>query len=259
MNKSLRKAVIAGNWKMNKTKAETAALIGALAADSAVEKTDVDVIVCVPFTDIDAAVAAAKGTNVKVAAQNVHWAASGAFTGEISAQMLLDAGVNYAVIGHSERRQFFGETDQTVNQRVIAALAAGITPIMCIGEYLQQRKDDVTDEVLAMQLKLGLKNIPAADAKRIIIAYEPVWAIGTGETATAEQADDACKVIRDVLADLYDRATADSIVIQYGGSMNAKNARELLQKEHVDGGLIGGASLKAEDFLSIIRTANELY
>jgi triosephosphate isomerase len=257
MNKSLRKAVIAGNWKMNKTKAETTALIGALAAE--IKETSAEIIVCVPFTDIDAAVAATQGTQIKVSAQNLHWAASGAFTGEISAQMLLDAGVNCAVIGHSERRQFFGETDQTVNQRVIAALNAGITPIMCIGEYLQQRKDDVTNEVLAMQLKLGLKNIPAADAKRIIIAYEPVWAIGTGETATAEQADDACKAIRDVLADLYDRETADSTVIQYGGSMNAKNARELLQKEHVDGGLIGGASLKAEDFLSIIKTANELY
>jgi triosephosphate isomerase len=254
MNKSVRKAVIAGNWKMNKTRPEAKELIDAL--KPAAEKAgNVDVVVCVPYTNLETAVTAAKGTNIKVGAQNVHYEKSGAFTGEISADMLKEIGAEYVVIGHSERRQYFGETDETVNKRTKAALSAGLIPIVCVGELLWERETDITEEVVSRQIKLDLYDISADDAEKIIIAYEPVWAIGTGKTATSEQAEEACKLIRDRLAKLYSPATAEKITIQYGGSMNAANAAELLAKVNVDGGLIGGASLKPADFSAIISAA----
>lgn len=253
MDKAKRKAVIAGNWKMNKTRPEAKALVEELkplAKDAGCE-----VIVCVPFTNLETVIDAAKGTNIKVGAQNVHFEESGAFTGEISAPMLKELGVEYVVIGHSERRQYFGETDETVNKRTKAALKAGLVPILCVGELLWERETEITEEVVSRQIKLDLHGISKEDAKKIIIAYEPVWAIGTGKTATSDQAEEACALIRDRLAKLYDSETAEAITVQYGGSMNAANADELVAKKNVDGGLIGGASLKAADFASIINAA----
>jgi len=249
----MRKKVIAGNWKMNKNQAETKALITEL--KPLVWDASCTVICCVPFTSIAAANEAASGSDIKIAAQNCHWAASGAFTGEISADMLAEMGVGYVVIGHSERRQYFGETDETVNKRVRAALDAGLTVILCVGELLEQREAGITEEVCTKQTTIALAGISNAELSRVIIAYEPVWAIGTGKTATSAQADEACGCIRDVVAKLYDKAAADEIIIQYGGSMNAANAAELLAMPNVDGGLIGGASLKAEDFSVIVKAA----
>jgi triosephosphate isomerase len=254
MNKALRKTVIAGNWKMNKNRAEAKALVAELAP--LIKDAACDVICCVPFTDLSAALEAAAGTNIMVGAQNCHWEKSGAFTGEISADMLAELGVPYVVIGHSERRQFFGETDETVNKRVRAALNAGLKVILCVGELLNQREDNITEEICSLQTKIALKGVAAEELKDIIIAYEPVWAIGTGKTATAEQADEVNGFIRGVVEKLYGKPAADAMTIQYGGSMNAKNAGELLQKPHVDGGLIGGASLKAEDFAVIVKAAS---
>jgi triosephosphate isomerase len=254
MNKALRKTVIAGNWKMNKNRAETARLIGELAPLA--KGADCGVICCVPFTDLETALEAAKGTDIMIGAQNCHWEKSGAFTGEVSADMLFELGVPYVIIGHSERRQYFGETDETVNKRVRAALDAGLRVILCVGELLHQRENSITEEICSMQTKIALKGVSAEELKRVIIAYEPVWAIGTGKTATAEQADEVNGHIRAVVEKLYGKAAADSLTIQYGGSMNAKNAEELLQKPHVDGGLIGGASLKAEDFAVIVKAAS---
>ncbi|KAI4453485.1 triosephosphate isomerase [Holotrichia oblita] len=255
MNKQLRKAVIAGNWKMNKTRSEAVTLIKEiipLAKDA-----DCDIIVCVPFTNLETAVEAVKGTNIKVGAQNVHFEEAGAFTGEISASMLKEIGAEYVIIGHSERRQYFGETDETVNKRTKAALAAGLIPIVCVGELLWERETGITEEVVSRQIKLDLNGISSEDCKKLIIAYEPVWAIGTGKTATNEQADEACALIRGRLASLYGKDVADAVTIQYGGSMNAQNATELVAKENVDGGLIGGASLKAADFGVIIKAASQ--
>lgn len=249
----MRKYVIAGNWKMNKTPAQTKELINEmkpLVADAACE-----VVLCVPFIDIAAAVEAAEGSNIKIGAENIHWAESGAFTGEVSGQMLKESGAQYVIIGHSERRQYFGETDDTVNARLKAAIAAGLTPIVCVGETLEQREKNITVETVAMQTKIAFRDIPAEAAADTIIAYEPVWAIGTGKTATDEQADEVNGAIRNVIREIYGDSTADNIVIQYGGSMNAKNAAGLLAKEHIDGGLIGGASLKAEDFAVIVNAA----
>ena len=254
MNKNTRKAVIAGNWKMNMTPSETKKLLAEL-IPMVEGKNGCDIVVCVPFVDIDAAVAMTKGTNVKVGAQNVHFEKNGAFTGEISADMLKECGAEYVVIGHSERRQYFGETDVTVNLRLKAALAAGLTPILCVGELLDERDRDITAEVVAMQTKIALLDVIAEDAKKIIIAYEPVWAIGTGRTATAEQADEVCGIIRDVLVAKYGSDVAEAVTVQYGGSMKPGNAAELLAKYHVDGGLIGGASLKASDFTAIVDAA----
>lgn len=257
MNKAKRNAVIAGNWKMNKTPAEATALIGDIKAKLETVKNDeCTVIACVPYVDIDAAVKAAAGSPIHIGAENCHWAKSGAFTGEISADMLVACGVEYVIIGHSERRQYFGETDKTVNDRVKAALEAGLKVILCVGELLQQREDGITAEVVAMQTKIDLAGVTAEQMQNVIIAYEPVWAIGTGKTATSEQANEVCGIIRDVVASLYGADVAEATTIQYGGSMNAKNAAELLSMEHVDGGLIGGASLKAEDFSVIISAAN---
>ena len=254
MKKSLRKAVIAGNWKMNKNRAETKTLISEL--KPLVKNADCEVIVCVPFTDLETALDAVKGSKIKVGAQNCHFAPSGAFTGEVSADMLKELGVEYVIIGHSERRQYFGETDVTVNKRLTAALAQGLKVILCVGELLEQRELGITGEVCSMQTKIALNGVDAADLKNIIIAYEPVWAIGTGKTATAEQADEACGIIRSTVASIYGKKIANALTIQYGGSMNPKNAAELLSKENVDGGLIGGASLKAPDFSAIVAAAS---
>ena len=254
MNKALRKAVIAGNWKMNKTPAEAKELLDAI--KPLVKDADCDVVACVPFVDLSVALEATAGSNVKVGAENCHWEPSGAYTGEISAPMLAAMQVPYVIIGHSERRTYFGETDVTVNKRVKAALANGLTVILCVGEYLEQREQGVTGEVVAMQTKIDLQGVYAEELKRVIIAYEPVWAIGTGKTATAAQANEVCAMIRATIADLYSKADADALTIQYGGSMNAKNAEELLDQPDVDGGLIGGASLKPEDFAAIVKAAS---
>lgn len=255
MNKNLRKAVIAGNWKMNKNRAEAKALIQEL--QPLVKDADCGVIVCVPFTDLETVLAAAEGSNICVGAQNCHFAPSGAFTGEISAAMLTEMGVEYVVLGHSERRQYFGETDVTVNKRLRAALDAGLKPIVCVGELLEQREQGVTAEVVGMQTRIALGGVSAQELKNIIIAYEPVWAIGTGKTATADQAGEVCGLIRATVADLYGKQAADGLTIQYGGSMNAGNAAELLAQEDVDGGLIGGAALKAPDFSAIVAAASK--
>lgn len=255
MNKAKRKAVIAGNWKMNKTATEAAALIDALIP--AVQDAACDVVICTPFTSLATAVEKCKGSNIKVGAENVHFEKSGAFTGEISADMLVDLGVQYVIVGHSERRQYFGETDETVNKRTKAALAAGLTAIVCVGESLTQREQGVTEELVRMQTKIALGGVSAEEMQRVIIAYEPVWAIGTGRTATAQQAEEVCAAIRKVVGELYGAEVAEATVIQYGGSMNAGNADELVAKPDVDGGLIGGASLKPADFAAIVRAASK--
>ena len=254
MNKATRRTVIAGNWKMNMTPSATTAFIKEL-APMAAGKDECDIVLCVPFVDIAPAVEAAKGTNIKIGAQNVHFAKSGAYTGEISAEMLNECGAEYVVIGHSERRQYFGETDVTVNQRTKAALEGGLKVILCVGELLAEREQGITEEIVSLQTKIALLDVTAEQLKNVIIAYEPVWAIGTGKTATPEQADEVCGIIRGVIARLYGDAAAEAMTIQYGGSMNAKNAAELLAKKNVDGGLIGGASLKTADFTVIIDAA----
>ena len=256
MKKNVRKAIIAGNWKMNKTRPEAKALLEELKPMVADVK-DVEIVACVPFTNLETALAVTAGTNIKIGAENCHFEKSGAFTGEISADMLAEMGVEYVVLGHSERRQYFAETDETVNKRTKAALAAGLKPIVCVGELLWERECNITEEVIARQIKLDFFGISADDLKKCVIAYEPVWAIGTGKTATADQAEEVCAFIRATLAKLYGADVAETITVQYGGSMNAKNAAELLSKTNVDGGLIGGASLKAADFTTIIKAAVE--
>ena len=254
MKKEVRRAIIAGNWKMNMTPSAAKVAV-AKTAELTAGMNGCDVILCVPFVDIAAAVEAAKGTNVKIGAQNVHFEAKGAFTGEIAADMLLECGVEYVIIGHSERRQYFAETDETVNKRTKAALAAGLKVILCLGEVLEERQSGITAEIVAMQTKLDLAGISAEDMKNVIIAYEPVWAIGTGLTATPEQAEEVCAIIRNTLASLYGEAVAEATTIQYGGSMNDANAEALLSKVNVDGGLIGGASLVPEKFVKIVEAA----
>ena len=243
MNKATRKAVIAGNWKMNMTPSQATALINEM--KPLVAGADCEVVLCVPFVDIPAAIEAAKGSNIKIGAENVHFKASGAYTGEISADMLKELGVEYVVIGHSERRQYFAETDQTVNLRTLAALGAGLKPIVCVGETLEQRELGYTETLLKYQTKMALTNVTADQLKDVVIAYEPVWAIGTGVTATADQADEGNGFVRAAVAEAYGADVAETVTIQYGGSMNAGNAAELLSMTNVDGGLIGGASLKA--------------
>lgn len=254
MRKDIRKAVIAGNWKMNKTISEAKELISELKVVA--EGADCEVVICTPFTDLQIALEETKGTNIKVSAQNCHWAESGAFTGEISANMLKEMGVPYVLIGHSERRQYFGETDVTVQKRVRAAINAGLKVILCVGELLEEREQNITEEICSLQTKIALSGVSEEEMKNIIIAYEPVWAIGTGKTATAQQAEEVCAYIRTVLAKLYSEDCANATTIQYGGSMNAGNADELLDMVNVDGGLIGGASLKANDFGAIIKSAS---
>lgn len=255
MDKSKRKAIIAGNWKMNKTPKEAKELLNAITP--LVKDAGCEVIACVPYVDLATALEATEGTNVKIGAENCHWAESGAFTGEISTGMLKEMGVEYVVLGHSERRQYFGETDETVNKRTKAALAAGLKPIVCVGELLWERECDITEEVIARQIKLDLFNVTEEELKNVVIAYEPVWAIGTGKTATADQAEEVCAFIRATIAKLYNQAAADAVTIQYGGSMNDGNADELLSKTNVDGGLIGGAALVAEKFAAIVKAASK--
>ena len=249
-----RKVVIAGNWKMNKDAAAGRELVESLKPLVA-GFTDADVVVCPPFTTLGAVVAAAAGSNIKVGAQNVHWAESGAFTGEISAEMLVSAGVEYVIIGHSERRQYFGETDATVNSRLKAALKAGLKPIVCVGETLAEREGGKTNDVIGRQLRDGLAGLTAADMAEVIIAYEPVWAIGTGKTATPAIAEETHKFIRETVSALFGGAVASALRIQYGGSMKPENARELVAQADIDGGLIGGAALKADSFARLISEA----
>ena len=256
MDKTNRKAVIAGNWKMYMTPAATEAFIKEL-TPAVASMHGCEIVLCVPFVDIATAVKAAEGTNIKIGAENVHFAEKGAYTGEISAEMLCAVGTEYVIIGHSERRQYFGETDVTVNQRTLAALNAGLKVILCVGETLTEREQNITTETVSRQTKIALMGVTAEQAKNIIIAYEPVWAIGTGKTATAEQAEEVCAAIRSVVAGIYDEKTALGMTIQYGGSMNAKNADELLSMKDIDGGLIGGASLKVPDFTTIITAAQK--
>lgn len=254
MNTEKRRTVIAGNWKMNKTPSEATELVGKLAG-LVKGKDKCDIVLCVPFVDIAAAVEAAKGTNIHIGAQNAHFEKSGAFTGEISVDMLKACGVEYVIVGHSERRQYFGETDITVNKRAKAVLEGGLKVIICVGEKELEREQGITAELVAMQTKIALLGITKEQLSNVIIAYEPVWAIGTGKTATAEQADEVCGIIRKTVASLYGDAAAEALTVQYGGSMNSKNAAELLAKTNVDGGLIGGASLK-EEFSVIVDAAN---
>lgn len=246
----MRKKIIAGNWKMNKTPSEAVALIKEL--EPLVQNPDVDVIYCVPAIDLTTAVEAVKGSNVHIGAENMHFEESGAYTGEISACMLDDIGVKYVIIGHSERREYFGETDAIVNKKVLKALEHGITPLICCGETLTQREQGITVDLIRAQIKIAYQNVTADQAKTTVIAYEPIWAIGTGKTATSDQAQEVCAAIRAVVGEIYDEATAEAVRIQYGGSMNAENAAELLAKPDIDGGLIGGASLKA-DFGKVVN------
>ncbi|MBQ3096322.1 MAG: triose-phosphate isomerase [Clostridia bacterium] len=256
MNRAYRKTIIAGNWKMNKTPAETRALINELRP--LVQRTKwCETVVCVPFVDLPNAIKAVRGCRISVGAQNMHYEASGAYTGEVSAEMLTSLGVKYVIIGHSERRQYFGETNETVNKKVLAAGAAGLRPILCVGESLEEREADITNEVITTQLKIALRDVDAAAMKKIVIAYEPIWAIGTGKTATSDQAEEICNLIRAFVRSKYGARVARAVSILYGGSMKASNAAELLSKPDVDGGLIGGASLKASDFSEIVHAANQ--
>ena len=246
----MRKPIIAGNWKMNKTPSEARQLVTELAP--LVKDAECDVVVCVPAVDFAAVSEAISGTNIKLGAENVHWKESGAFTGELSAAMLKECGVEYVIIGHSERRQYFGETDATVNQRVLAAVAAGLTPIICVGEKKEQREAGYTNALVSYQTLIALTGLTAEQVKNVVIAYEPVWAIGTGLTATDEQANETILAIREAVRGAYGDA-ADSVRIQYGGSMNPKNCKGLMAQPEIDGGLIGGASLKAEDFSKVVH------
>ena len=245
-----RKKIIAGNWKMNMTPSQAVELINTL--KPLVANDDVDVVFCVPAIDIIPAMEAAKGSNINIGAENMYFEEKGAYTGEISPEMLTDAGVKYVIIGHSERREYFAETDETVNKKVLKAFEHGITPIICCGETLTQRKQGIYVDWIRMQIKIAFQNVTADQAKEAVIAYEPIWAIGTGETATSDQAEEVCAAIRECIKEVYDEATAEAIRIQYGGSMNASNAAELLAKANIDGGLVGGAALKP-DFGQIVN------
>jgi len=241
---SMRRKIVAGNWKMNKTPSEAVALINEL--KPLVASDDVDVVFCVPAIDLIPAIEAVKGTNIAIGAENMYFEEKGAYTGEIAPNMLTDIGVKYVIIGHSERREYFAETDETVNKKVLKAFEHGITPIMCCGESLTQREQGITIDWIRQQIKIGLLNVTAEQAKSMVIAYEPIWAIGTGKVATTEQAEEVCGAIRACVKELYDEATAEAIRIQYGGSVNAANAAELFAQPDIDGGLVGGASLKPE-------------
>ncbi len=240
----MRRKVIAGNWKMNCTPTEAKALCETL--KPLVAGADADIVFCVPSIDITTVVEAVKGTDIKVGAENLYVKDSGAYTGEISADMIKDAGATYVIMGHSERREYFKETDADINLKVKKAIEKGLTPIMCCGESLEQREQGITLDWIRMQIKIGLQDVAADDVKKMVIAYEPIWAIGTGKTATTEQAQEVCKAIRDCIREVYDDATAEEVRIQYGGSVNAGNAKELFAQPDIDGGLVGGASLKAD-------------
>ena len=256
MNLKERKAIIAGNWKLNKRVAEIPAFTQELQANLPAERC-CDVVICAPYPLIAALETAGQGCRLGVGAQDVSEHQHGAFTGEVSADMLKDLGVKYVIIGHSERRQYFGETDFTVNKKVLAALEAGLHPIICVGESLEQRELGITMELIALQVKSALAGVPAEKLRKCVIAYEPIWAIGTGKTATAEQAAEVCTSIRTTVRHLYGARIARSITIQYGGSMKPGNAAELLAQPDIDGGLIGGAALKPADFVEIINAANQ--
>ena len=256
MNRRYRKNIIAGNWKMNKTPSETKAFAEEFKA--LLPKTKwCDIVVCVPAADLSAAVRAFKDSRIAVGAQNVYFEKSGAYTGEVSADMLADLGVRYVIVGHSERRALFGETDEVVNKKVHAALDAGLNPIICVGESLEQREMGVTMELIALQVKSALSGVAAEQMRRCVIAYEPIWAIGTGKTATPEQASEVCTAIRALIRAQYGARVARSVTIQYGGSMKPDNARELLAHEDIDGGLVGGASLEAPALMEIVHAANQ--
>lgn len=246
----MRRKIVAGNWKMNKTPSEAVELINTL--KPLVANDDVDVVFCVPAIDITVAVEAAKGSNIAIGAENMYYEESGAYTGEIAPAMLVDAGVKYVIIGHSERREYFAETDETVNKKVLKAIEHGIVPIICCGETLTQREQGVTIDFVRQQIKIALQGVTADQAKEVVIAYEPIWAIGTGKTATTEQAQEVCGKIRECIAEVYDDATAAEIRIQYGGSVNSKTAADLFAQADIDGGLVGGASLK-EEFGQIVN------
>ena len=245
-----RKKIIAGNWKMNMTPSEAVKLVEEL--KPLVVNDEVDVVFCVPAIDIIPAMEAAKGTNIQIGAENMYFEEKGAYTGEISPNMLVDAGVKYVIIGHSERREYFAETDETVNKKVLKAFEHGLTPIICCGETLTQREQGITLDWIRQQIKIAFQNVTAEQAKTAVIAYEPIWAIGTGKTATSDQAEEVCGAIRACIAEVYDEATAAEIRIQYGGSVNASNAAELFAKPDIDGGLVGGTSLKP-DFGKIVN------
>jgi len=246
----MRRKIVAGNWKMNKTPKEAAAFCQAV--KEAVSSTDVDVVFCVPFVDLHPVLEALEGANIHVGAQNMHFEDSGAYTGEISAPMLKEMGVEYVIIGHSERRAYFGETDETICKKVHKALESGLFPILCCGETLEQREAGITAEWIRMQIKYDLAGVKKEDLSKVVIAYEPIWAIGTGKTATNEQAQEVCRDIRGVLAELYGKDMAEEVRIQYGGSVNGENAAQLFAMGDIDGGLVGGASLK-EDFADIVH------
>lgn len=256
MNRRYRKTIIAGNWKMNKTASETKQFAEELKAIMPKAKW-CDVLVCVPSVNIPAAMRAFKDMRVSVGAENVFYEKSGAYTGEVSADMLKDLGVKYVIIGHSERRQYFGETDITVNKKVHAALDAGLHPIICVGESLEQRELGVTMDLISLQVKSALAGVSSDRLRKCVIAYEPVWAIGTGKTATPEQAGEVCTFIRATIRHMYGARIARSVTIQYGGSMNPGNAAELLAQPDIDGGLIGGAALRSDQFVDIINAANQ--
>ena len=256
MNRKYRKTIIAGNWKMNMTASQVKPFADELKALNPRPKW-CETVVCVPFVNIPAAIKAFKDSRVAIGAENLNENAKGAYTGEVSADMLADLGVKYVIIGHSERRQYYGETDISVNKKVHAALGAGLQPIVCVGESLEQRELGITIELITLQVKTALANVPAEKMRKIVIAYEPIWAIGTGKTATAEQANEVCSAIRTVIRGLYGARIARAVTIQYGGSMNEKNAEELLAQPDIDGGLIGGASLVPEKFSAIINAANQ--
>ncbi len=253
----MRRLIIAGNWKMNKTVSEARELATALKLELK-DITDLDMVICPPFTDLDSVSQIIGDTNIALGAQNMYWKLEGAFTGEISPMMLRDLGVRFVIVGHSERRQYFGETNQIVNKRLKAALKYGFNPIFCIGENLKEREENKTFEILTDHLENGLKDLNELDLPRIIIAYEPVWAIGTGRTATPEMAEEAHHFIRKKLTEIFSKDLADGMRIQYGGSVKPQNAKELLMQPDIDGALVGGASLEARDFIKIIKIGREI-
>ena len=247
----MRRKVIAGNWKMNMLPNEAIDFIQGL--EQKVKGTEHEVVLCVPYTDIFYSVLTAQETNIKIGAQNMHWEEKGAYTGEVSAEMLKAVGVEYVIIGHSERRGYFAETDETVNKKLKKALEVGLKPIVCVGETLEQREQGITMQIITSQTEKALEGLEAADVEKVIIAYEPIWAIGTGKTATKEDANDAVKQIREKIAEKYGQNTANGVIIQYGGSVKASNAKELFEMSDIDGGLVGGASLKVEEFSNIVN------
>lgn len=248
----MRKPIIAGNWKMNKTASESKELISAL-IPLVSDVTEVDVVVCPPFVNVESAAAALKGSNIKLGVQNMYFEESGAYTGEIAPAMLKELGVEYVILGHSERRQYFGETDEAVNKKVKTALKFGLKPIVCVGETLEEREAGITAEVICKQTKLALLGLTGDEAAEVVLAYEPIWAIGTGKTATADDANDTIAAVRNAVKEAFNQDVADKVRIQYGGSMKPANAAELMAKPEIDGGLIGGASLKAEDFSKVVK------